>query len=48
MMFISSGKISLSFRNKKLEENCCEFKAKGSFLGSTKVLLDQWEIFYLT
>lgn len=48
MMFVSSGKTSLSFMNKKLEKNCCEFRQKWSFLGNLKVLLDQWEIFYLT
>lgn len=40
--------MSLSSMNKKLEKNYCEFKQKRSFLGNTKVLLDQWEIFYLT
>lgn len=47
MMFINSGKTSLSFMNKKVKKNS-EFKQKWSFLGNTKVLLDQWEIFYLT
>lgn len=46
-MFINSGKTSLSFMTKKVEKNS-EFKQKWSFLGNTKVLLDQWEIFYLT
>lgn len=46
-MFINSGKTSLSFMNKKVEKNS-EFKQKWSFLGNNKVLLDQWEILYLT